>query len=180
MKSGSYILTYLSALIIGILLLVFHSDSTLFEGIVITIGILFIVPSAAVLVSAFIPRKDASGQALPRPWLEIVCGGLGFVLGLWMLCDPSFFISFTVYTLGAILILLGLAGVIYLILASRPYNANPWWYIMPALTLCAGVIVIVCGPDSVASFSVILTGVTLIGYAVNGLASLGREHKLER
>lgn len=175
MKNGSYLLTYLSSLVIGILLLVFHTESSLFEGIVIAIGILFIIPSAIMLVGSFISRKDADGNPLPRPWLEIISGILGLILGIWMAAAPAFFISFTVYTLGAILIILGLAGLVFLIVGSRPGTANPWWYITPVLTVLAGVVICVCGPTAVAGFAVILTGCMLICYAVNGLAALGRE-----
>lgn len=51
MKSKNVLLVYLSALIGGILLMLLHNQVHLFEGIVVTCGILFIVPCSYILLS---------------------------------------------------------------------------------------------------------------------------------
>lgn len=177
MKHGNSILTYLSALIVGILLLLFCKEETLSDGIVIAIGILFVIPSVMLLINSFIRKKDTDGNPLPRPWYMIAIGFAGLIFGLWMLIMPGFFINVAVYTLGLVLILCGCASLIYVINASRPFGAYPGWYVMPALTICAGLVVCFIGPRETLSFAAIFSGCFLICYSVAGFASIGREQK---
>ena len=176
MKKPSSLITYIAALVIGIILLCFHGSEGLSRAIVNAIGILITVPSGLMLISFFVGRKNVSTAPA---WYTVLVAIAGLVLGIWMLCMPKFFIGATIYTLGVILILVGAAGVAFIMNAAKPYGANPLWYIVPFLSLAAGFIVIFIGPQSTMEWIYITSGVVLIVYAANGIGSLGRECKVE-
>jgi len=96
-----------------------------------------------------------------------------------MMCSPQFFITAIIYTLGAILMLVGLAQICYIYQAARPYRAAAAWFIVPLITLAAGIILVIMGPDKVASAAGLITGIVLVVYAANGFASAGREARLQ-
>lgn len=175
MKKQTSCITYLSALVIGIILLCLHEQVQLLKGIVIAMGILITIPSALMLISSFFGKKDSSGVKVYPAWYTIVVACAGLVLGIWMLCMPTFFETVSVYTLGVGLVLVGMAQIVFIINASRPYGANPWWYCIPVLTITGGLIICFIGPKEVNSWATLTTGILLIVYAANGLTSLGRE-----
>lgn len=181
MKKESGIITYLSALVIGILLLCFHEKTNLFEGIVIAMGILITIPSALMLINSFIYKKDAEGVKHYPVWYTSLVAVAGLVLGIWMLVMPSFFVGVAVYTLGVVLILTGLAQIIFLASGSKAYGGViGWWYAVPVLVITGGFIICFMGPNLIESTASIVTGILLIVYAFNGVASLGREHKMKK
>lgn len=175
MKKPASLITYLAALVIGIILLCFHGSAGLSEALMRAIGILITVPSGLMLISFFVGRKRTDNAPA---WYTVIVAIAGLVLGIWMLCMPGFFIGATVYTLGVILILVGAAGGAFIMNASKPYGANPLWYIIPMLAIAGGFIIIFIGPAPVLSWAYITTGIILIAYAVNGMASVGRESRI--
>lgn len=179
MKKPSSLITYISALVIGIILLALHEQEGLIKGIVVAMGILITIPSALMFISSFFGNRNNNGN-ISSPWTTVIVACAGLVLGIWMIVMPSFFVGATIYTLGVILILVGAAQFLYIYYASRPYGANPLWYCVPVLVVAGGFIVIFLGPTGVDTWATITTGVLLIVYAVNGIASLGRECKVDR
>ncbi|MCH5214043.1 MAG: DUF308 domain-containing protein [Muribaculaceae bacterium] len=179
MKKSASLITYLSALVIGIILLALHEQVNLLKGIVIAIGVLITVPSAIMFLSPFFSRKNSEGLGYAS-WLTVLVAAAGLVLGIWMLVMPSFFETAMIYTLGVILILVGAAQVVFIFNASRPYGANPLWYCVPVLVIAGGFIVLFIGPKGVNSWATITTGILLIVYSANGLSALGRECKVDR
>lgn len=181
MKKTSSLITYLAALVIGIILLALHEQVALLKGVVIAIGILITVPSAIMFFSAFFKGKKNNDGSLTYPsWYTILVACAGLVLGIWMLVMPSFFEFAMIYTLGVVLILVGAAQLVYIYLASRPFGAYPWWYCVPVLVIAGGFIVLFIGPKEFNSWATITAGILLIVNAVNGLASIGRELKVDR
>lgn len=178
MKGKMYLFYYLSALVIGILLLVFHDHKGLYEGVVIAIGVLVVIPSLVMLISSLVKRKDAAGLPLPRPWYSILTACAGLIFGVWLLCMPSFFINASIYTLGVLLVLAAAAQVYFVIVASRPAGIRFGWLIVPILCATAGVIIMLLGPDKVAASAGLITGIALIVYGANGVASYRREGKI--
>lgn len=177
MKKQASLITYVAALVIGIILLVLNEKVELLNGVVIAMGVVITVPSALLLISTFIGKKDAAGVRTYPAWYTVVVSLAGLVLGIWMLCMPTFFRDITVYTLGVGLVLVGIAQILFIGNASRPYGTNPWWYIVPILAVTGGLIICFIGPKDVNTWAVLTTGVLLIVYAVNGIAALGRESK---
>lgn len=180
MKKTASLITYISACVIGIILLALHEQVELFKGIVIAMGVLITVPSAIMFFASFASKKNPDGTITYPAWYSIVVACAGLVLGIWMLVMPSFFEFAMVYTLGVILVLVGMAQIVFVFNASRPFGANPLWYCVPVLTIAGGFIVIFIGPKGVNTWATIVTGIILIVYAVNGIASLGKECKVDR
>lgn len=175
MKKQASLITYVCALVIGIILLVLNEKVDLLKGVVIAMGIAITVPSAMMFLSSFVGKKDEYGVRTYPAWYTIVVACAGLVLGIWMLCMPSFFVAVSVYTLGVGLVLVGIAQLIFIYNASRPFGPNPWWYCVPVLVITGGLIICFIGPDPVETWATITTGILLIVYAVNGVAALGRE-----
>lgn len=179
MKKSASLITYVAALVIGIILLVYNQRVELLKGIVIAMGVLITVPSAIMLLNCFIGKKDRYGNKQFPAWYTVIVAIAGLVLGVWMLCMPSSFQSWMVYTLGVILILVGAAQIVFIYTAARPYGANPLWYCVPILVLAGGFIVCFIGPQGVNTWVSLTTGILLVVYAVNGIAATGRECRLE-
>lgn len=170
MKSRPYLLTYLFALVIGVLLLVFAGRTNLFAGIVIAIGILFMVPSIVLIVNALIPAKNADGTKTPKPWYMAAIGIAGLIFGVLLVCMPDVFIQYTVYTLGLALILFGLVQIINLSAAASAAGRMSFgFYVMPWLTFLCGIAVLILGPARLEHIIIVLTGIFLICYSINGI-----------
>lgn len=181
MKKQTSCITYLAAAVIGIILLCMHDKELLSKGLVVAMGVLITIPSAMMLINSFVGRKNEDGVRSYPAWYTIIVACAGLVLGIWMLCMPTFFEMVTVYTLGVGLILVGVAGIVFIANASRPYGANWAWYCVPILLVTGGFLVCFIAGGSVGeTWPVIVTGILLIVYALNGVASLGRERKLEK
>lgn len=180
MKNLTSLFTYLGALVIGIVLLVFYSQSIVLEGIVIAIGLLVAIPSLIMLIRFIIPRKTPEGEKIPVPWYGILVSIAGLAFGIWLSVDPSFFVNITVYTLAAVLILSGISGWIFVAQNSKPYNPCGWWYTVPALTIIGGIILCILGGAAIGKIANLVTGILLVVYAVNGFASYGREAKIAK
>lgn len=180
MKKSTSLITYVSALVIGIILLSLHEQVDLLKGVVIAMGVLITLPSAIMLVSCFIGKKDEYGNRTFPAWYSVIVAIAGLVLGIWMLCMPEAFELWMVYTLGVVLILVGAAQISFIYSASKPYGANPLWYCVPVLVIAGGFIICFLGPQGLNTWATITTGILLIVYAANGLSSVGRECKVER
>lgn len=189
MKGKSYIFTYVSALVIGILLLIYHDRASLYNTVVIAIGALIAVPSLILLLIEIFRRKPshdekasesriAKTQDVATNWSTIVAGVAGLALGVWMLVNPAFFVKAIIYTLGALLMLGGIMQIAAIYTAARPIKPLILWFIVPVLTLVAGLIVILLGPDKIAAAAGLIAGICLVVYAANGFASIGREAKI--
>lgn len=181
MKSKPYFFTYLCALIIGVLLLVFTGQTELFKWIVIAIGVLLIIPSVGSVIDGLVPAKDVQGhRSVPKPWYLVAMGVAGIVFGVILICMPGFFAGYIVYTLGIILILCGLAQIVFMSVAASVVGTNKWFYVMPWLTFIAGIVVLFLGPSGIENIVTVLTGIFLIVYSVNGFMQMGATRSRRR
>ncbi|MDE6810815.1 MAG: DUF308 domain-containing protein [Muribaculaceae bacterium] len=187
MKGKNYLLTYVSALVIGILLLIYHDKAQLYNSVVIAIGALIALPSLILLIIEIVRSSKKSDVNTTRSeraekeaanWATIVTGLAGLALGIWMLCSPAFFIRAIIYTLGGILILVGIVQISAIYSAARPVRPIALWFIIPVLTLIAGLIIVLMGPEKVSSVAGLIAGISLVVYAANGFAAAGREAKV--
>lgn len=175
MKKQASLITYVAALVIGIILLVLNEKVDLLKGVVIAMGVVITVPSALLLISTFVGKKDSNGVKVYPAWYTVVVSLAGLVLGIWMLCMPGFFSTIAVYTLGVGLILVGIAEMLFIGNAARPFGPNVWWYCMPVLAIAGGLIICFIGPKDVNTWATLTTGIILIVTGVNGIAAFGRE-----
>lgn len=173
MKAKPYFFTYLFALAIGVLLLVFTGRTNLFHWMVVGIGILFVIPSAVAVIDAMIPARGSQGEKIPKPWYIALIGVAGLVFGVILLCLPGFFAAYIVYTLGIVLILCGLAQIVFMSVSASVFGINRWFYVMPWLTFIAGIVVLFLGPSGLGNIVTVITGICLTVYAVNGFMQMG-------
>lgn len=174
MKNTQFTLSYIAALIIGALLLVFSGEANIFDFIVIIIGALIAIPSAYGIIRGFMGKKGTGEKKTGNPVLTAFESLLGLILGILMICIPSFFVHYLIYTLGIILILAGVLQIVATLNASRDMGGiNGLLYIMPCLTMIAGLVIVIVGPEKIASAATIITGIVLVLYAINGLITSG-------
>lgn len=190
LRQQSIIMIYLFTLAGGILLTIFHSRSNLFEGIVMSAGVLFLLPCVYMLAGiiwSWISATSGSRSVAYRRELRTMrglmlfplLGGIGF--GVLLVSMPGFFVHYIIYTFGIILCLCGLVQTLFLLPGVKYLDVAPWWLIVPVLTICAGVGVFIAGHNVVSSGVALFTGIWLMCYAVNGMFSyVHRESKLRQ
>lgn len=170
MKSLNYALVgSLCALILGILLVTWPDVAV--NYLVITIGVLFLLPGLIGLISylAILNRRKTEA---PRPVFPIVALGSTF-FGIWLIIMPSFFVGVLMYVLGVLLVLGGISQLANLI-AARSFMPVPFGvYVVPVLVLAAGITVLF-NPFETAEIPFIVLGVSSIVYALMDLFRLIR------
>lgn len=136
-------------------------------------GIAFIIPSAVNLVLMLTRQKGKSSQTqrgmMERAMLAygVVASLGGIGLGVWMVVSPETLIGIVVYLFAAMMIIAGLYNVIMLSLGHRPVRFPLWMYIMPVLTVAAGVVILCTDVKSIESTVVLMTGIAVTAFAVN-------------
>lgn len=155
------------ALIIGVLLVVWPGVAI--NYLVITIGVLFLVPGAIGLISYFstVRKKEEAGINIGFP---IVALG-STLFGFWLMINPAFFVNILMYVLGALLVFGGLMQIMNLT-SLRAYAHVPLAvFAIPVLILLAGITVL-CNPFEVATIPFVVLGVSGIIYGGTDLIRL--------
>lgn len=147
------------ALIIGLVLVIWPDAAS--NYLVITIGVLFIIPGLMGLISYFMLDKN---QPHRFP-LE----GLGSILfGTWLAIMPAFFANVLMYLLGLILALAGVQQIYSIYIARRWTTVPAAFYIFPVLILSSGLLILF-NPVGVRNTAFLIIGITSIVYAVTEL-----------
>lgn len=148
------IIRCICALVIGVLLVAWPEAAILY--LVITIGVLFLVPGLFSL-SGYLIRGKQDGSRFP-------IAGLGSLLfGLWLMIMPAFFVGILMYVLGAVLVLAGISQIVNLS-AARSWTVVPGgFFVIPVLVLIAGIVVLF-NPFTAAAVPFIILGVSSIVY----------------
>ena len=156
MKSLNYALvSSLCALVIGILLVTWPDVAVSY--LVITIGVLFLIPGLVGLFS-YLALLNKSKADAPRPVFPIVALGS------------------TLFVLGILLVLGGISQLANLI-AARSFMPVPFGvYIVPVLILAAGITVLF-NPFATAEIPFIVLGISSIVYALMDMVRLLRFRK---
>ncbi len=166
MKTVNYaIMRSICALVIGVLLVAWPEAAILY--LVITVGVLFLVPGLFAVFGYLLRGREASGMSFP-------IAGLGSLLfGLWLMIMPAFFVGILMYVLGAVLVLAGVSQIVNLS-AARAWTPVPFgYYVVPVLVLVAGIVVLF-NPFEVATVPFLVLGVSSIVYALSDLVNLLR------
>lgn len=172
MKTVSYpLISDVCALAIGVLLVWWPQAAVIY--LVITVGVLFLIPGALGLLGYFITRnKKAGGVHLP-----IVALGSS-LFGLWLMIMPDFFVNILMYILGVLLVFAGIAQISNL-LAARSWGHVPGgMFVIPLLVLAAGLVVLF-NPFEVATIPFIILGASSIVYALTDLFRILRYRRKE-
>lgn len=163
---NSQIIRCISIFLIGVLFLIL-GDSAL--SLLITIvGILFMVPSMASLITYIRERHQ-------HPTFPFASVG-SFLLGLWLALSPTFFVGIFMYLIGGILTAIGIYQLAILISSTRMMPASWPLYLFPTLVLLLGLFVLF-NPFEAASLPFILIGIGCIISALNDLIDIYRNSK---
>ena len=162
MKGMNYsLMRIICALIIGLLLVLFPAQAG--EYLVITIGVVFLVPSLIGLIG-YLVQKPENRLRFP---IEAV-GSLLF--GLWLVIMPDFFADLLTFVLGFILMMGGVQQIASLMAARSWMKVPGGFYVVPLLILIAGVVTLF-NPTGVRSTAFIIIGVTCLVYALSELVN---------
>lgn len=150
------------ALIVGLILIVWPDTAS--DYLVITIGVLFIIPGLIGVIGYFIESRKRGTHYFPVSALGSV------LLGLWLVIMPEFFANLLMYVLGFVLILGGIQQ-IYSVAVARRWTTVPYaFYIFPILILLSGLL-IVFNPAEVRNAAFLIIGISCIVYAVTELVN---------
>lgn len=160
MKGLSYsFLRIICALVIGLVLVMFPNQAS--DYFVITIGVVFLVPSLISIIGYYVQ----SSEVRHRFPIE----GIGSLLfGLWLVIMPGFFADLLTFALGFILVMGGVQQIASLVAARKWMSVPGGFYVVPVLILIAGLIALF-NPTGVRSTAFIIIGVTSLVYAVSEL-----------
>ena len=154
------IIRCICALVIGVLLVAWPEAAILY--LVITIGVLFLVPGLF-SVFGYLIRGKQDGSSFP-------IAGLGSLLFGIM---PAFFVGILMYVLGAVLVLAGISQIVNLS-AARSWTVVPGgFFVIPVLVLIAGIVVLF-NPFTAAAVPFIILGVSSIVYGLSDLINIIR------
>lgn len=181
MKNKPYVTTYIVGLVIGALLCIFYNRTNIFTLMVIIIGAIIILPSVIGIGKGFAGKKESDGSRKNLPWYTAVACIIGLVVGILLISFASFFAGYIVYTLGILLVIAGIVQIMCLVAESHDVGGlKVGWYGMPWLTVAAGVVIVCLGPEKIANFVTILTGIVLVLYGLNGLLSVWAHHRAKK
>lgn len=162
MKTISYsLLRAVCALVIGLVLVLFPNQAA--EYLVITVGVIFLIPSLISIVGYFAWRGE-------RP-VHFPLLGIGSLLfGLWLVIMPGFFADLLTYVLGFILVIGGVQQIASLTSARNWMRVPAGFYVVPVLILLAGLFALF-NPLGARSTAFIIIGVSSLVYALSELVN---------
>ena len=157
MKGISFpLIRMIFALIIGLVIVLW--PNTAINYMIITIGVLFLIPSIISGIN-YLANKSKSGASFP---LEGVGSGL---FGLLLIIMPQFFADILTVILGIAVMLGGIQQIMSLMRARRWSKVPFFLFIIPILIFLAGLYVIV-NPDDARATGMMVIGISAIVYAI--------------
>ena len=158
--ANNIILRIIFAFVLGILLII--RSSTVVNYLVITIGVLFLVPGLISIFGYLFQGRQSPERKFP---LESIGSCL---LGLALIIVPDFFVGALMYILSGVLILAGFFQIYGLFITRRHLKVPFFFYIIPAIILLIG-IVILFNPFTVAETTFMVMGITCVIYSLSEL-----------
>ena len=164
MKNVNYfMLRTIFALVIGLVLIIWPANALIY--LVITIGILFMVPGMIAILGYLLRNRERYPDA------RFPLTGAGSLLfGILLLAMPGFFVSMLMYLVGFILVLGGIQQIVSLSSARKWGPVPGGFYVVPVLILLCGVIVLF-NPFGAAATALVLLGVASMVYGVSELVN---------
>lgn len=156
-------LRMICALVIGLVLVMFPDQAS--DYFVITIGVIFLVPSLISIIGYFVQNRG-EGETLHRRFPVEGIGSLLF--GLWLIIMPDFFADLLTFVLGFILVMGGVQQIASLLSARKWMPVSVVFYIIPVLILIAGMFALF-NPTGVRSTAMMIIGITCLVYTVSEL-----------
>lgn len=176
-RTGSSWLTIIITAIVGVLLIVWHTRIEILSWVMIAVGVMFLVPSVYSVINSFTSRGAAAqAEAGVNRTSSIITGIGGIALGLWMIINPGFFVGLTAYLFAVLLIVYGVFQIVLVGYLSRPYKMPAFLYIIPALMIVGGIVILCTSVRTMNSVVVLLAGILLIASAINWTIELSMTH----
>ena len=152
---GYSLMRAVCALVIGMILVMFPDQAS--NYFVITIGVIFLVPSLISII-AYSTNGKKKQQRFP---IE----GVGSLLfGLWLIIMPHFFSNLLTIILGFILLMGGIQQLASVSTLRTLVKVSYRYYVVPTLILIAG-LVAMFNPTGVQRTAFIIIGISCIVYA---------------
>lgn len=152
-------LRIISALIIGLILVLFPDRAG--EYFIITIAVIFMIPSLISIISYLVQPAEARNR--------FPVEGLGsLLLGVLLIAMSAFFANFVTIVLGFILVMGGVQQITSLLLARRWMPVPFAFYVVPSLILIGGIVAML-NPMGVQKTAFIIIGISSLVYAVSEL-----------
>ncbi len=182
-KKSSIFLVNIFVLLAGLLLVLLYDEARLMEGIVMVMGVMFLVPSAISLIlmlsqmSRSMSRIDVEADSVGfsngglLPSIGGICFGLSLVL------RPLLFVEILAYLFAIILIIGGLYHVVMLLITSRRISVSLWLYVLPVVVAVAGFVLILTDVRTVEKWVNLITGIALICFSVASLTEYIAERR---
>ncbi|MEG1915878.1 MAG: DUF308 domain-containing protein [Muribaculaceae bacterium] len=169
-RNGMYI-TNIVVLIAGVLLIILHDRVNIMAGIVIIMGIMFLIPSAINLLMIMIQRgkNNVEDDAKQFFLLNTVSSIGGLCLGIFLIAMPDIFIGILAYMFAGILLIAGIYHIVFLVISSKIVKMPLWFYILPSLTTIAGLVIIFSSVRTIESVVVLITGISLVCFTINSV-----------
>ncbi|MEG1543499.1 MAG: DUF308 domain-containing protein [Tannerellaceae bacterium] len=156
------ILRSVFAMMLGFVLVLWPEVAVTY--LVITIGVLFILPGLFSLLNYFTRNRDEQEVTPMFP----IDGAGSILLGIWLVLTPAFFVNILMYVLGGLLILAGVQQVVMLVRARKWSPVPIGFYLVPFAILIVGV-VIVSYPFATMANTFVLFGAASIIYGLTEL-----------
>ena len=164
---NDYLIRGISAILLGILLVIWPDAAVVY--LVIAIGALFFIPGIFSII-LYITKGKEQGMMFP------LLGIGSFLLGLWLMIMPSFFVDILMSVLGVVLVLAGMHQVAQLIHLRSVATVSYSMYLFPVLVLLAGLLVLM-NPFAVATIPFIILGASSFVYGATEVLTILRYRK---
>ena len=163
MKAINHIfLRVIFALVLGVILIA--RPSTAINYLVMTIGVLFLIPGLISIAGYLFQRRQSI-----EPMLLIESIGSCF-LGLALIFAPGFFVGALMYILAVVLIIAGFFQIRGLVIVRQQIKIPIVFYIIPAMILITGV-VILFNPFKVLETTFLVLGIACVVYSISELVN---------
>lgn len=160
---------------VGVIFIVYNSHVDLLAWLVRAIGLVLLVPGIITLITSLNElnnkpsdeKKDTPQRSRSTSQAVVVVSVAEVLVALWMLIAPGFFVHLIVYLFAAALILYGVYTFTTLIYFSKPVKM-PWpFYIMPSLSIIAGLVILLTPVRDTSATVTLITGIFLLVIAIN-------------
>ena len=169
MKTKSNFWISLFTLAAGIALIATHSDGRLLSWIVVIIGWLFIIPGVIGLIITALSGRKNTAKSPSQTTLNTFSYAVSLIVGLIFVIWPQTLAGIFIYVLAAVMVASGLWEIIALA-TSRIPGLMPWWlYILPVLTIAAGIFLFTSPTNYTESLFTLIAGIALTCVGANGI-----------
>lgn len=165
MSEKSSFWTYIFVLAAGIVLICLHKNISLLSWMVTAVGVMFALPGLIGLISAIVRNHHQR----PVNGLSVTSSIGSLVFGVIMIAWPQPFVGVFVYILAAAVIVGGLWQIWALSVEYRTAKMPLWLYILPGLSVIAGVVVLCSSLRTIEAMFTLVTGIAMVVIAANGL-----------